>query len=662
MSGAELAKMQDRKKEIRSRVEGHVEKLKEYAREADQIVQASRVESRLDKDQHPVQHRFLQLQRLIREQGIDAEEPREEADEDEEEDVEAQRKACAKTAMAVHQLHSFREAYEQAEHRMREKKDELGRKMEEVMRNGSNWSIRSGEAHIKGDLNSLDRRLLLQHWSKKNRILQEYRRAAGLICLRTDWMCTTKLLRHVDDLLKFSKEQIADIRCDLGKSFESVCVKVIARAFCLGDVDNDAHSQERAKQQYDPYVKRGVLDAVRDCFNHLEEWKKPIFVLGWQKLLEKERDRTALLAVLAECMEHAQHCGQVKVKAFQVVMNHSAQLCGGWHKSDDGEDLADFDRALRRFYGFFEDYLDDHKERAFSSAFMEPARYYARKAEVGSEDNVSTHAINWHLAMLQSTLSVHVPLIANYDDEAGNFVADFWAGLQEGAWQVFRAPEHFGKGWRSIPTFKTKSFVKRKLDSHHFPIEPRHHCGGPSRNLANEAVNPDWDSGKRRALARYLERFAYFFSRGFFVRKAIETLNSETKPEHCGFRQVCDTLFNVYRREQKEVTADSFVEHIYRDELYTDFDTDHAAHFLAWLGVLRPQAAQPCGDDASFDWYDVDRIVEAGVSRKMAVAFLKKADGDAEEAIQLVQTYKRMKAVMELAKLEEDDEGRSSNE
>ena len=43
-----------------------------------------------------------------------------------------------------------------------------------------------------------------------------------------------------------------------------------------------------------------------------------------------------------------------------------------------------------------EDYLDDHKERAFKSSFMEPARfYYDAVSNHMGRDHVNVHGLNW---------------------------------------------------------------------------------------------------------------------------------------------------------------------------------------------------------------------------------------------------------------------------
>ena len=43
-----------------------------------------------------------------------------------------------------------------------------------------------------------------------------------------------------------------------------------------------------------------------------------------------------------------------------------------------------------------EDYLDDHKERAFKSSFMEPARfYYDAVSNHMGRDHVNVYGLNW---------------------------------------------------------------------------------------------------------------------------------------------------------------------------------------------------------------------------------------------------------------------------
>jgi hypothetical protein len=197
---------------------------------------------------------------------------------------------------------------------------------------------------------------------------------------------------------------------------------------------------------------------------------------------------------------------------------------------------------LRRFYDCFEDFLDDHKEHAFSASFMEPARCYLATGGFAHwlADNVDTHSNNWHIALLNAALGVHVPLLGNYWDDFPPPVVDFWAGLKPQAWDFFRDPAHFGNGWRGIPGLQkqSKKLVARKVETGRLPISAggmgkRGSCLGqsldvrvrqasqecldkwlggltlscacaqegmkPAKNWANACVNPSEEQAKLRA-------------------------------------------------------------------------------------------------------------------------------------------------------------------
>jgi hypothetical protein len=84
-----------------------------------------------------------------------------------------------------------------------------------------------------------------------------------------------------------------------------------------------------------------------------------------------------------------------------------------------------------------------------------------------------------------------------------------------------------------------------------------------------------------------VERYAFYFRRDFFVAKAFAKLNSEEKPEHVGFRKVCETLYQKFCLEQANVEGDMFIDFCYRDEMYLEFAADNVARFFTWMGVLK---------------------------------------------------------------------------
>lgn len=446
---------------------------------------------------------------------------------------------------------------------------------------------------------------LMDHWSGKHKVLPEYLHASEMICLDQEWMSNTKALTHIQQISRSCSAELQRIKGDVN-AFSNVMVRVIQRAYGLTDSDSQA-----ARVQKDVLSQQPVFDKVKQCYDALEEWKKHLFIHAWQIILDHEKDTAAIVTKLSEVVDRALHCRQVQVQSFQLVLSHSANLLAG--SKDHVEDIdapvtagkdACFTTALRRFYECFEDFLDDYKERAFSAAFMEPNRFYLTYSDVGPgflKDNVDTHANNWYIALLNAALGVHVPLMATYWDDFPPPVCDFWAGLHDKAWQhYFSQLEHFGSSWQGIRGLQRegKELIRKKVKSGHLPdtmagqsatvigatynVEMK-----PAKQFANNAVNPGGCAAHRRSLALYLERFAFFFERDRFIRKMFETLNSECKPEHHGFRAALKVLFEAYRTAQGGISEDTYVEHCYRDDLFTDLDIEHTSSLFAWLGILK---------------------------------------------------------------------------
>lgn len=245
--------------------------------------------------------------------------------------------------------------------------------------------------------------------------------------------------------------------------------------------------------------------------------------------------------------------------------------------------------ALERLFAVFGDYLDEHKERAWKSAFEEPARFYFNCVGDGSgRDHVNVHGINWYLTLLQTGLGFAMPTVADQSDAHSIGVVDFWAGLSSQAWACFSDPNNFGKDFGGIRELRGGGtrWVAKRVASGQFP-----HGDGdvnPPSRLAERIGQSGSSSSKR--LRIYADRFAHFFTQTFFVRKAFEALHSELKPEHSGFRHAAATLFSEYA-EAHGLEEATLVEHVY-DDMMLELDVERIARFFGWCGLLRLTAAQ----------------------------------------------------------------------
>merc|ERR1719321_2373574 len=110
--------------------------------------------------------------------------------------------------------------------------------------------------------------------------------------------------------------------------------------------------------------------------------------------------------------------------------------------------------ARARLEECMEDFLDDHKTQAFTSAFIAPARYYLHfTGRKKGSLNMTVHGLNWYLTLVHSTLGMPLPLSGHYDDHRVQDpgLVDYWKGLTHKAWSFFSDPAHFGKYFADLP-------------------------------------------------------------------------------------------------------------------------------------------------------------------------------------------------------------------
>eukprot|EP00397_Hematodinium_sp_SG-2012_P006885 GEMP01006922.1.p1 GENE.GEMP01006922.1~~GEMP01006922.1.p1 ORF type:complete len:613 (+),score=166.20 GEMP01006922.1:1003-2841(+) len=429
-------------------------------------------------------------------------------------------------------------------------------------------------------------------------------------------MCDTMLMRQIRDATRIFKHELDQIKKDGPEGrFDKALDAAIKKAY----------GTTNPREQTDILSGQPVFGKVKQVYSTLEEWKKPYMAHAVELLVQLEPNKSSIVAKLSEVVDRALHCRQVQIKSFNLVISHSYRLVLSLsdHLNTDKNvkaakkkrivktnDLEDYDTALVRFYECMEDYVDDHKENAFKSSFMEPARlYYFIASNTTAYDNVDTHGVNWYVSFLNSTLNVHLPILAAYWDTWPNATTDFWVGLNGKAWEEFSADNHFGMQFQGIGPFKKDKESLKSAFVQDISVQnaswPRGNGDvNPAKHFANEAVNPNNKIQKK--LAVYAERFAHFFDREYFVKKAFNKLNSEEKPEHAGFRKACETLYAKYRVEQaaafpaayfdkKELPAgtleDTLIEHAFHDDMYIEFAVENIDRFFVWLGVMKPSAS-----------------------------------------------------------------------
>ena len=439
-----------------------------------------------------------------------------------------------------------------------------------------------------------------KHWQKDFKPLPAYKKATQSLCLSPQFLRRTVILDQVHTM---SKGRLAKLEARealaTDDALEKAALEVIQQGWGL-------KTAAEARVQTDELSGRNVIHCIKDCFNHVQKWQRPYFTLALSSLGGADASETIIKTKLAEVCDRSIHCPQMKVTAFNVLVRHAAAAAvktttleseAGLGSDGDTAEAAPAttaaEAALRRVYECLADYVDQHKDAAFRSSFVEPSKYYAHhsKLEKWVENNVETHAINYYAALLNSTLGVHLPFMPLYWEDWPETLVDFWSGLDDSCWKQFSDPLNFGLGHATIkcmrdPTgFITDAGVARAQ----FPQGKRPTI---ALDFANDAVNPKCPAARTKVIALYLERFAHFFSWEFFLPKAFHHLNSELRPEHHGFRKASEVLYQMYRAACPAVaTADNFVEFCFEDDMFTVFSTANVAAFWEWMGLVRPGTA-----------------------------------------------------------------------
>jgi len=489
-----------------------------------------------------------------------------------------------------------------------------------------------GEPRHFGDISRTSSFEMRTRWSRydEERMPEEYAHAAAMICVMPAWMSGTRTLRYLQEMeSRLRADKALRRRMSDARTFNTVVRSVVRKAYDLPDA-------RAASEQRDLIHDCLIVDRVEQLHAHMVA--RQAHLTYALTLIDELDDPEALPAKLSEICDRAGRCASAKRQAFNLLVQRSYHLLEQSSRSNSNAPSSDSssarslspdsrgaslggargssgaagaarspsidrsssisappnlgtrDGAMAHVRACFEDYLDEHKERAVSSAYVEPARFYFDLVgDTFGRDHVAVHSVNWFLAVLSAALGIQAPLLLDYDDRHALGIVDVWQALNDDAWALFSHPTNFGREFEGVRYLRERGalLLKTPVPSGQLP------CGTRTtlpKQLANMAVHPSSPARLRRELALYCERFAHFFRAEFFARKAFEVLWAELKPERVGFRRASDTLYAAYRAETG-AEEEELVEHVYADEYYTELDVSRVVAFFAWAGLLKPDAA-----------------------------------------------------------------------
>jgi hypothetical protein len=124
---------------------------------------------------------------------------------------------------------------------------------------------------------------------------------------------------------------------------------------------------------------------------------------------------------LSELLDRSKRCLSAQRLAFGVLVKYAdslqfrnkpvGEVPSEKTFSEDPPPLpqAQLAEAKRSLYRMFEDYVDMHKDNAFRSAFIQPAKFvFRRLGDDFGHDHVEVHALNSYAGLLAATLQVFI--------------------------------------------------------------------------------------------------------------------------------------------------------------------------------------------------------------------------------------------------------------
>lgn len=255
-------------------------------------------------------------------------------------------------------------------------------------------------------------------------------------------------------------------------SFESTASDLISKAF---ETNNP-----RSYYGRDPgglsngYFFMGCVRMYKD----LPHWQRPHLHHALVEMELNEQDMDSLRVTLGLILRASGECQSRKQDVFTKVIDRSVNLdtsSGGLEESDPKTALYEASRVP----------IDELKETAFRSVFLEPTKMYFRAVgDHTMEGDVDVHGSNVYLAVLLETIGVklpHAPLLEDEPKGIASFADVFYDDQLQELWKVGNK----GKSWELVMGKDYYPYVSKKLQRNSFYAHG-HNAGEVAKNIARK--------------------------------------------------------------------------------------------------------------------------------------------------------------------------------
>lgn len=326
-------------------------------------------------------------------------------------------------------------------------------------------------------------------WITKRRpALPEYRKAASTICVRPELMAHSRTAAAVQSLVAATKKSAVP------GNFETVAIRAIRKAWPAAATDD---SKARSLGVDVPGLASGnPLNGARSTHGSLPSWQKDLLHKALHHLAERSSE-DELRVVFGLLMRGASECHSRKAWAFYAIVARCVPL----QPEVVGNPLA---AARARILAAVEEFLDDEKDAAFQTYFVEPTWMYLRAVGSGSPD-VQVHGANTYIAALAAALGVRLSREPFLGDESKGVAPFLEAKFKKGELEALQRPENLGKAWEAVRECRDPQVHNGARTDRRWIRD-----GGSPHTSAKLAISDDVAARKR--LQPYLEAFASAFA------------------------------------------------------------------------------------------------------------------------------------------------------
>mmetsp|Transcript_7148 Transcript_7148/g.8272 ORF Transcript_7148/g.8272 Transcript_7148/m.8272 type:complete len:336 (-) Transcript_7148:142-1149(-) len=305
-------------------------------------------------------------------------------------------------------------------------------------------------------------------------------------------------------------------------------------------------------------------------YDSLRNWQKLFFHRAIYEMELNEDDKDDLQVTCGLVLRAVGECQGRKQDVFTKVIDRCVSLEVPSASGTQRDHISALYEAARIP-------IDEMKEVAFKSVFIEPTKMYFRAVGDGTmEGDVEVHGSNTYLAVLLATLGVKLPRSPLLDDGTKG-IAAFADAIYEDQLKDLWDLSNKGKSWELVLGNGTRQYypvVKRFVPRNRFYVH-----GNDARSVAKNCVR---DTKAAVDIKRYLEPFVAHFT----TDQAAERL--------CNYYLFQDELHECLNAVFIEVAPANEVNEAGRDVRYWlwnvisgEFCLDRAVALLQRIGVFK---------------------------------------------------------------------------